>query len=131
MENSSDSNEKREFWRLALIEYEKSGLSIRAFCQRENLSEPSFYAWRRKLEKQAGTQKKRSTGPKNNSDFSAKLVSVELVDGDVAKATGQDSLLEVVTRGGSTIRFNDSLSGDRLKSVLVSVMQAEVEDSRC
>jgi len=43
-------SEREEFWRLAVNEWLSSGLTIRAFCKREQLSEPSFYAWRRKIE---------------------------------------------------------------------------------
>jgi hypothetical protein len=39
---------KREaFWRSAMTRFVGSGLTVRAFCMREGLSEPSFYAWRR------------------------------------------------------------------------------------
>lgn len=41
---------KREgVWRAVLERQRQSGLSIRAFCRREGISEPSFYAWRREL----------------------------------------------------------------------------------
>ena len=43
------SNEKEEFWRLVIEEQGASGLSVRAFCEREGVSEPSFYAWRKRL----------------------------------------------------------------------------------
>lgn len=43
-----DSN-REAFWRGVLARHRDSGLSIRAFCRRERLSEPSFYAWRREL----------------------------------------------------------------------------------
>ena len=55
MANSKRSTEKEEFWRLAMREHQLSGLSIRAFCQREGLSEPSFYAWRKKIVKRKAT----------------------------------------------------------------------------
>ena len=42
-------SEKAEFWRWVLVEFEQSGLSVRAFCQQEGISEPSFYAWRKKI----------------------------------------------------------------------------------
>jgi hypothetical protein len=29
--------------------WQRSGLSVRAFCERHDLSQPSFYAWRRTL----------------------------------------------------------------------------------
>jgi hypothetical protein len=40
---------KEKFWRRALARFRSSGLSVRAFCDRELLSEPSFYAWRAEL----------------------------------------------------------------------------------
>jgi len=43
------SEEKRDFWKLVFDEYHGSGLSVRAFCEREGLAEPSFYAWRKRL----------------------------------------------------------------------------------
>jgi transposase-like protein len=40
---------KEQFWRQALRRWRQSGLSIRAYCRRHCLAEPSFYAWRRLL----------------------------------------------------------------------------------
>ena len=40
----------REIWSERLRRYGNSGLTIAAFCQRERVSVPSFYYWRRKLE---------------------------------------------------------------------------------
>ena len=36
-------------WRELLADHAKSGLSIRAFCERRRLNEANFYAWRREL----------------------------------------------------------------------------------
>ncbi len=36
-------------WRLRLRRQATSGLSITEFCEREGVSTPSFYAWRRRL----------------------------------------------------------------------------------
>jgi hypothetical protein len=41
--------EKEPFWRGQIEGQAASGLSARQWCRREQLSEPSFYAWRRKL----------------------------------------------------------------------------------
>jgi transposase-like protein len=43
------SPERERFWREAVAEHTRSGLSVRAFCADRGLSEPSFYAWRREL----------------------------------------------------------------------------------
>ena len=40
---------KERFWRRMLRQWRRSGLSVRAFCAQQGLSEPSFYAWRRTL----------------------------------------------------------------------------------
>lgn len=39
--------QRETFWRGALARQRESGLTVRAFCRREGVSEPSFYAWRR------------------------------------------------------------------------------------
>lgn len=40
---------KQSLWQRRIRAQGRSGLSVRAFCERERLSEPSFYAWRRTL----------------------------------------------------------------------------------
>jgi len=40
---------KEKFWRRVLGEFAGSKQSVREFCQTRQLSEPSFYAWRRSL----------------------------------------------------------------------------------
>jgi transposase len=37
-------------WRRVLARWRRSGVSVRAFCRAEGISEPSFYVWRRKLD---------------------------------------------------------------------------------
>lgn len=39
----------REIWSERLRRYANSGLTVTAFCERERVSVPSFYYWRRKL----------------------------------------------------------------------------------
>jgi len=41
--------DKERYWRELLRAWRRSGLSVRAFCTREHISIPSFYAWRRTL----------------------------------------------------------------------------------
>lgn len=40
---------KEQLWRQRLQLWQRSGLSVSAFCQRYHLALPSFYAWRRTL----------------------------------------------------------------------------------
>jgi hypothetical protein len=41
--------DKEQHWRHLIDQWQRSGLSVRAFCQRQHLAVPSFYAWRRTL----------------------------------------------------------------------------------
>lgn len=42
---------KEQSWRALLVRQQQSGLSIRAFCERERISEASYYVWRRELQR--------------------------------------------------------------------------------
>jgi transposase-like protein len=43
------SGGKERFWRTMVRQWRRSGQTARAFCVAHDLSEPSFYAWRRTL----------------------------------------------------------------------------------
>ena len=47
-----DERKERQ-WRGMIGEWQASGLSVRAFCERRGLTVGSFYAWRRVLERRA------------------------------------------------------------------------------
>jgi hypothetical protein len=49
MANRRRNPVKEQFWRQVLTRRRGSGLSVRAFCEREGVSEASFYMWRREL----------------------------------------------------------------------------------
>jgi len=49
MAQSNGSDRKRRAWQREIERCQRSGESIRAFCARRGLSEPSFYWWRRRL----------------------------------------------------------------------------------
>jgi hypothetical protein len=40
---------KEAFWRRTIEEQRQSGLSVRAFCQKQEVQEAAFYRWRREL----------------------------------------------------------------------------------
>ena len=46
---SKASEEKRSYWRGVLRRQRESGLSVRQFCADEDLSDASFYRWKRKI----------------------------------------------------------------------------------
>jgi hypothetical protein len=40
---------KEQYWQRLIDQWRASGLSVRAFCERQHLAVPSFYAWWRRL----------------------------------------------------------------------------------
>ena len=111
MSNKNRSAEKESFWRLALEEFGKSGLSIRAYCRREGLSEPSFYSWRRVLGR-------RDAAPGEGDQQS--LVPVNAVNPAAILPRGAvpSPFLEVVTPNGFTFRFHRDIDPCRLDALL-------------
>ena len=40
---------RSEYWRARIAEQEHSGMSVGRFCQEQEITEPSFYTWRKRL----------------------------------------------------------------------------------
>lgn len=53
--------ERERAWREVMDRQRQSGLSVRGFCHRELVSEASFYAWRRELQRR---DRESSSGPR-------------------------------------------------------------------
>jgi hypothetical protein len=90
------------------------GLSIRRFCDEEKISEPSFYGWRRKLERRprgrpTGTQKL-PAGRNADHGQQAGFIPVQLIE--VADS------LELVHPLGYQIRLAGNVNSNALRQVL-------------
>ena len=115
MANSKRSTEKEEFWRLALREHQRSGLTIRAFCQRERISEPAFYAWRKRIE-----NRKANNGAGPASELGT-LLPVKIVD------SADNDLLDIITPGGFTVRCAHAVEPARLAALISVIVRCEKE----
>ncbi len=113
MASKNRSAEKATFWRFAFEEFRASGLSVRAFCAREGLAEPSFYAWRRTL------QKRDAEGPVAQQAELVPVSIVETIDSGVDRAPAPP--LEVTTPGGLTLRFPADIRPQQLTAVLTAI----------
>jgi hypothetical protein len=54
---------RERHWRAVMADWEASGTSVREFCRRRQLAEPSFYAWRCELRKRDAKPAPRSASP--------------------------------------------------------------------
>jgi transposase-like protein len=69
------SGVKEQFWRRAVAEYRRSGLTVREFCARRTLSEPSFYAWRRELAQRDGRASQETPPPTAEQHYATAFTS--------------------------------------------------------
>ena len=92
---------KEHQWRRWIDEWQTSGLSARAFCERRGLTVASFYAWRRALQRRAAEK--------------ATFVPVQVLPDAVQTQT---SALEVLLPDGRTVRVAPGFDAATLRQVL-------------
>ncbi len=113
MARSERSVEKERFWREVVEDQRQGGLSVRRFCQQNTISEPSFYAWRRELQKRDAEKvadAEKGADAKRTADGNGRLIPVDVVHvtGENSKPGRHDALtpLEIRTPRGFTLRFD-------------------------
>ena len=52
-----EAKQRERFWRETMSAWQSSGLSVRQYCRRHDLAEPSFYYWRRELQQRDDGQR--------------------------------------------------------------------------
>jgi hypothetical protein len=91
---------KDEQWRERIAEQERSGLSVKQFCKERELTECSFYAWRKRL---------RGQGP----------VRFALVErGALRQDSATEASLELVLATGERLRIGAGVDPATLRTVL-------------
>lgn len=116
-------------WRERLERWRRSGQTVRGFCEREGLSEPSFYVWRKRLARTPNSSRGESVPV---------FLPIEVIDSAKAGVSstkrGADDCgvaevgVEVVLPGGVMVRIGTSVDEARLRSVLRAVV---AETSGC
>jgi hypothetical protein len=98
----STNNEKdlprREYWRELVSQQEQSGLSVHAFCKQRDVTEASFYNWRKQL--------------RNNNS-----VGFALVDAS-GKGCKPKSPVELVLATGDRVQIAPGVDAATLRLVL-------------
>lgn len=113
MANTKRDATKEAFWRDAIQRQAQSGLSVREFCRRHRLSEPSFYERRRTYQERDSL---RSPAP-------PAFVPVIVRDDRPAEMT-PDAGLIIELRCGRLLRLPDSMPAGRVAE-LVRALEAE------
>jgi len=105
------ASEKEQFWRRVLEEHVVSNLSVRAFCQRESLSEPSFYSWRRKLHSR--------DLPPAVPTLPTGLIPVEVLE----EQRAEGHAIEIVVHGNIRLRIQAHCSSVTMSRALSAVRE--------
>ena len=67
-------------WRERMSRWQRSGLSITEFCQREQISQPSFFAWRKRLAGQRAVTRRRRARRMDRDASTPRLVQLPAPD---------------------------------------------------
>jgi hypothetical protein len=99
---------KENYWREQLSALAVSKLSVRGYCQVNNISESSFRAWRRELalrDREMPLASARNTNESKNPFVPIRLVGDEPNQLAPTHQNEKHSQLELVVRGGAVIRI--------------------------
>jgi hypothetical protein len=109
---------KERYWRRLLGQWRRSGLTGRDFCAEHQLSEPSFYAWKREI---ARRDQERTVGAQAATRVSAPprpAAAALPAFVPVTMATPVASTLEVVLSDGRLLRVPAGFDADTLRQLL-------------
>ena len=104
--NTFRSSGKEQYWRRMMRLWRSSGLSVRAFCEEQGFSQPSFYAWRRTL-----AERDAAVAP-----FVPVRIATEPPES--SKSDGLASAVELVLNDGRRLRVVPGFDGPTLKRLL-------------
>ncbi len=94
---------KTDEWAERVAAQQRSGISVKQFCKEQGLTEYSFYAWRKRLQKR-------------------EPVRFALVDRRAARQDwATEAALELVLASGERLRIGAGVDAARLRTVLEAV----------
>jgi len=111
------SGERERFWRKLVAGQTQSGMSIRDWCDRHGVSEPSFYFWRRELAQRR--EQRRQARPQ--------IVPVEVAP----PVAGSHWELEIELPGQILVRVNPGCNLDLLRQALALLRAGIPEAEPC
>jgi transposase len=101
---------KEQHWRRSIQLWKNSGLTVRAFCARHRLSQPSFYSWRRELQER---------------DAATVFVPVQVETDDQLTRATSIPIIEVVLAGGQRVRVAPGFDPATLRRLMEVLQERE------
>jgi transposase len=107
-------------WRDLVARQGKSGLSVRAFCQRQRLAESALYAWRRTIR-----QRDQERDPARPGEASPAPAFVPVVVRPRQQLPSQaDECIAIELRGGRMLRLPVSMPAGQLAALVRAIEEA-------
>lgn len=127
MANRLRNAARERSWRGHISTWQRSGLSIRAYCLQHQLSEPGFYFWRRELVRRDKSVSSPSSSslPVAAPKSRAKPASVAWMPVTVTSST--TPVVEVQLPTGVLLRVPAGVESVTLERILTALLQATQE----
>lgn len=113
---------KERFWRRLFQQWRHSGMTIRDFCAEHDVSEPSFFAWRRTIaerDRQRGRPRSRPGGGGGGEKTHGPIfVPLRVVASPAGIPGAPGTALEVVLRDGGIVRVPAGFDPTTLRQLL-------------
>src|SRR3954466_945053 len=117
---------KERFWRRTIADQARSGLSVRAFCEREGLEPWNFHWWRQALARRdREVSPARAVAPTNSTNdppVPSAFLPVRVLQ-DATALTAAATPIEILLPAGPTVRVARGFDPVALHAVL-SVLEA-------
>lgn len=128
------SPQKWDAWRRTIQQWRRSGLTIRAFCERYGVSEPSFYYWRRRIEAEAdgdsaaADQRARSDRACHGrsepvGDSEAGFAEVRVTETNEVSAAADAQVVELTLLTGERLRIGRDVGAQQIQRVMAAVRE--------
>jgi len=108
-------------WRSTLRKHAKSRLSVRQFCRREQIREPSFYYWRRIIAQRDSQAKSKPTVRRRSKRKAAGQQAFVPVVLNANDAEGQHTSIVIELRGQRTLRVPESIEPTHLARIVHAI----------
>lgn len=119
MANRLRDGAKELAWRERFDRFQASGLTVRRFCEQEQVREAAFYFWRRTIAERDGVVNPKPE--RTAAEAMPAFVPMVLTD----RAASSQSI-EILLAGGRVLRLPVSISADRLAEVIHALEAASL-----
>ena len=107
---------KEQYWRRLFRQWRRSGLSVRDFCDEQGVSQPSFYSWRREIERRDG-QPRASNAP-SSALADAEHATPAFIKLGIEDGAFNASVIDVVLSERRLLRVRPGFDEDLLRQLV-------------